>query len=212
MTFRPSPALPQPDFLRPARREGGLAWLACVSALLVLGVATVDAWAAWQAHQQAQSSLLHSQRQAVELARAPSAVKPNQVSGVGAAPPSAAQAWLQRLQRPWPAIWAASEAASIAGITWQSLDLRDTGQLRLQGQAADAGPALEASRALRQQTQAGRSVWRDVVVARIDRQDGGQRFEIQARLNDPEASASAGAGAAPAPGAADRRAARPAQP
>lgn len=208
MNFHPAPALPQPDFLRPARREGGLAWLVCISALLVLGVAAVDAWAAWQARQQAQSSLLHSQRHAVAQARAPSAVKPNQVPGAGAAPPSAAQTWLQRLQRPWPAIW----AASIAGITWQSLDLRDTGQLRLQGQAADAGPALEAGRALRQQTQAGRSVWCDVVVARIDRQDGGQRFEIQARLNDREASASAGAGAAPAPGAVDRRAARPAQP
>lgn len=208
-------ALPRPDFLRPARREGGLAWLACASALLVLGVASVDAWAAWQARQQAQDSLLQrQQRQAAEQARAPSALKPGLAPPAGVATASVAQAWLQRLQRPWPAIWAASESASIEGIAWQSMDLRDNGQLRLRGQAAAAGSALEASRVLRGQTQAGRSVWREVLVARIDRQGLGQQFEIQARLNSPDEPAPAGnsAGPTPATGASERRSARSARP
>ena len=212
MTRPLAPALPQPDFLRPARRAGGLAWLACASALLVLGLAAVDAWAAWQARQQAQDKLLRSQRQAVELARARSAVKLPQSPGAGAAPPSVSLAWLQRLERPWPAIWAASEGASSQGMAWQSLDLRDNGQLRLQGQAADTGPALEAGRQLRGQALSGRSLWREVVVARIDRQGSGQHFEIQARLNGPAEPASTGDRPAPGPGAADRRTARPARP
>ena len=212
MSLRRAPALPRPDFLRPVRREGGLAWLACISAALVLGVAAVDAWAAWQARQQAQDSLLQSQRLAVDRARARSAVRPTPAQVAGAATPSPSRAWLQRLARPWPAIWAASEAASVEGIAWQSLDLRDTGQLRLQGQATEAGPALEAGRVLRAQAQAGRSLWREVVVARIDRQDRGQRFEIQARLNNADEPASSGASPARGPDTADRRAARPARP
>ena len=216
MSRRLLAALPQPDFLRPARREGGLAWLACASALLVLGVASADAWAAWQAHQQAQDSLLHSQRQADERARTRRAAKPGQAASASTASPSVAGAWLQRLERPWPAIWAASEAASeagsIGGIAWQSLDLRDNGQLRLQGQAAAAGSALEAGRLLRGQAQAGRSVWRDVVVARIDQQRTGQQFEIQASLNSPVQAAGSGDRPAPAPGATDPRSARPARP
>lgn len=212
MTLRLASALPRPDFLRPARREGGLAWLACASALLVLGVASVDAWAAWRARQQAQGRLLQSQRQAVEQARARSAAIPGPAPSAGATSPSAARAWLQRLERPWPVIWAASEAASVEGIAWQSLDLRDNGQLRLQGQAVAAGPALQAGHLLRGQAQAGRNVWREVVVARIDRQDGGQRFEIQARLNSPGAPPSSGDQAAAGPGSADPRPARPARP
>lgn len=214
MNLRLAPALPRPDFLRPARHEGGLAWLACASALLVLSTASTDAWAAWQARQQAQDSLLQRQRQAVEQARALSALKPGLAPAAGAAPASAAQAWLQRLQRPWPAIWAASEGASIEGIAWQSLDLRDNGQLRLQGRAAAAGSALDAGLVLRGQAQAGRSVWREVVVARIDRQGLGQHFEIQARLNGAEDPAPAGTGAGPAQatGADDLGATRPASP
>jgi len=186
---------PRPDFLRPARRPGRLAWAACATTLAVLAVAALEAHGAWAARQAATGRLARAERAA--SATGPIAAAPPQrpSSAAGAAATATATAtaadrrqadarqWLLRLARPWPAVWAAGEVAALDGIRWLGLDLGERGQLRLDGLAPDATQVLDAAQALRAQPQAGgTAVWRDVVVARIDRTPEGQRFEISAQL------------------------------
>jgi len=204
------PAVPRPDFLQPARGIGALPWAATATGLLVLGLAALDAQGAWQTRQRALDRLARAQAPA-------STVVARSVGGASAAsagrlpaPPSGdrmpagdrpaeARRWLQRLARPWPAIWAASEVAGADNIAWQGLDLGETGRLRLDGLARETHQALDAAQALRAQHHDGVPLWRDVVVARIDRQADGQRFEIGAQLAGSATPLAAAATTRPAP-------------
>lgn len=168
-----TPRLPQPDFLRPVRRPGRLAWAACVTGWLVLAVAALDSQQAWQDRASALDRL--------SRARQPSALPP--ASSQPAASPGLVQArhWQQRLATPWPAIWQASEVASVGGISWLALRLDARGGLQLDGQATDARAALAAAQALRDQHGAGGMLWRDVVLTRVEKTPEGQRFELVAQ-------------------------------
>ncbi len=178
---RVTPRLPQPDFLRPVRRPGRLAWAACVTGGLVLAVAALDSQQAWQDRAQA----LHRLAQA----RQPSA--PPLAADTPAARPggSTARHWQQRLASPWPAVWLASETASTGGVAWLGLAHGERGLLQLDGVATDAGAALAAAQALRDQRDAGSALWRDVLLTRIEKTPDGQRFEIVAQRAGPPGAA-----------------------
>lgn len=155
---------PQPDFLRPARGPHPLAWVACITALAVLGVASVDAWQAWQ-------------EQAAPLpAVAVRTAAPATPSRADVEARRSLQQAVLRLERPWPAAFEALEAVDTPGVAWLALEIGDGGRLRLQGQAADAGAAIRAADALRRQ-----GPWRDALLGRMDAAAGAAlRFEITA--------------------------------
>lgn len=183
------PRLPQPDFLRPVARPGALAWAWLATALLVLGAAGLEAREAWLDRQQALLRL-DSARQRVAAAADAAARPAAGQAAPGAERTAAARHWLARLARPWPALWAANEsAAATAGtIRWLGFELDEAGQLRLNGLAGDALAPQAASEALRQQQHQGDALWRDVMLAGIERAPEGQRFEILARLADGPAA------------------------
>lgn len=197
-------ALPQPDFLRPVARPGWLAWAWCATALLVLAVSAADSLAAWQARQQAQDRLARTQptppRTGLPPARAGTAQPPSPRSADQARLAEAAR-WQQQLALPWPAVWAASEAAP-GSVQWLLLDHGSAAGLRLAGLVQAPADADAAAAALRLQQQAGRPVWQGVALAAVERAPDGLRFELVARL----ASHDAGTAAAPS-SQADRPAA-----
>lgn len=199
-----NPRLPAPDFLRPVRRPGLLAWAWCITGLLVLAAAALDGGAAWSARQQALEQRATAQRRTDRLpaAAAPAvdaaaagagpalSPAPRQAPGLGTAAPidgrrAEAQRWLQRLAHPWPQVWAASEAASVSGVAWLGLEHGERGTLRLAGLAADAGAAFGAAQALREATGSGGARWRDVVLTRIEKVPDGLHFELSAQLAEP---------------------------
>jgi len=155
---------PRPDFLRPARGPHPLAWLACATAFAVLGVATLDAWNAWQEQQ---------------TPPVPAAVRatPTAPSRADAEARRSLQQAVARLDRPWLQSFAALDAIDTPGIAWLALEIGDGGHLRLQGQAADARTAMAAAESLRQQ-----GVWRDTLLGRMDAAaaGGALRFEVSA--------------------------------
>ncbi len=156
---------PQPDFLRPVRGPHRLAWAACAAALLVLGVAGVDALQAYDARAEAQ--ILATQRARPAARPAPKPDSPAR---------RATRQALAQLQRPWPQALAAVESVQLPGVFWLSLEVGDQGSLRLEGQAPDAASALAAAEALRADP-----LWREVLLARMEAAaTGGQRFALQA--------------------------------
>lgn len=169
--------LPQPDFLRPVRRPGRLAWAACASALLVLAVAALHNHQAWQDRALSLHRLADAQQR---INQRPAALRPAESRSTDNRQAEAGR-WLTRLAHPWPAIWSASEAASVGGISWLGLAYGERGSLQLDGQALDAGAALAAAQALRDQRHAGSAMWRDVALTRIEKTPDGQRFEIVAQ-------------------------------
>ena len=176
------PQLPQPDFLQPVARPGALAWAWLATGLLVLGAAGLEAREAWLDRTQALVRLDDAGRRA---ARAAAPVVPTTARPGPAADRAAeAQRWLQRLARPWPAVWAAAEIATppAESLRWLGMELTESSMLRLSGQADDAATAQAAAQALRQQQHQGAALWHDVVLASIERLPEGQRFEIVARL------------------------------
>ena len=170
--------LPQPDFLRPVRQPGWLAWAACASALLVLAVAALDSHQAWLDRAGSLARLAGAQQR---IKQRPAAQRPAEARSTDNRP-AEARRWLTRLAHPWPVIWSASEVASVGGISWLGLAHSERGLLQLDGQALDAGAALAAAMALRDQRHKGAALWRDVVLTRIEKTPDGQRFEIVAQL------------------------------
>lgn len=154
---------PQPDFLRPVRGPHPLAWLACATALAVLGVAALEAWDAWQ------------QSQAPVAAQV--ATPPPAPSRAETDTQRSLQQALARLQRRWPQHFAALDAVDVPGITWLALDIGDSDQLRLQGQASGSAAAFAAADQLRRQP-----LWRAALLGRMDTPAPGAalRFEISA--------------------------------
>jgi Tfp pilus assembly protein PilN len=156
---------PQPDFLRPVRGPHQLAWAACATALVVLGLASVDALQAFDARDQAQALATQRTRPVVRARPAPDT--PAQ---------RAKQQALAQLQRPWPQALAALESVQVPGVSWLALDVGEQGTLQLEGLAPDAASALAAAEALR-----AAPIWRAVLLARMDAApSGGQRFAFQA--------------------------------
>jgi hypothetical protein len=192
------PRLPQPDFLRPVARPGALAWAWLATGLLVLGAAGLEAREAWLDREQALLRLDGARHRIAAAAAAPARPAAD-LPAPSAERAAQARRWLARLARPWPAVWAANEnaAAEAGAIRWLGFELNEAGQLRLSGLAGDALMPQAATEALRLQQHLGDALWRDVVLAGIERVPEGQRFEILARLVDrPDATPT------PAPGAA----------
>ncbi len=157
-----------PDFLRPTRRPHRLAWASCGTALLVLGVAALEARDAAEALAQAERA----------------ATRPLEPVPPGAPPappadPAAQRALdeaLRRLERPWPASFHGIENIQARGLAWLSLRIDERGTLHLEGRAPDTVTALAAAQLLRRQPG-----WHDVVLGRMESTpEGVQAFEISA--------------------------------
>ena len=168
----PRAAWADADFLRPRPRVGPLAAAWFGTALLVLGVATFDALAAWQSRAQAF---------AVALPAAPLRTVVQRVAAVQNSP---AEALVRtRLAHPWRDVFLATEAPAAAGLIWLSMDHAPGTDLRLQGLASDADTVHRVAATLR-----SRPAWRQVLVSRLEKQaqgqgqGQGQAFEIAARL------------------------------
>lgn len=111
-----------PDFLAaPVRRESAAGWALAATGALALAVAVADA-GAWKPAPQAGST----------------AFLP--------APAAAGDAtWAERAAHPWGQVFAATEAASVGGVSWLRWEHDAArGGLRLSGQAAGVGEALAA--------------------------------------------------------------------
>ncbi|RVU45120.1 hypothetical protein [Rubrivivax rivuli] len=188
------------DFLQPRPRASLLAWLWLATCAGVLAVSALEAQASWQARAEAQA------RPSLAAARGMGEAAPggSRTAAREAAPPAAEAALgtlLNELQRrrahPWAAAFLASELPAVAGLRWLSMEHGATGELRLQGLAAEPGSVQRAADALRLQPH-----WQTVLVARLEAQDapapgaapgptaargtapaaGGLSFEILARL------------------------------
>ncbi|MBP6900090.1 MAG: hypothetical protein KBC73_08385 [Burkholderiaceae bacterium] len=192
------PQAPRPDFLQPVRPTPGWAWLWLLTATTVLALGLAEARQAWQDRELARSALLRLRDGPGPVAGAatasPRAVLPAPVLTAQAAE---AGRWLQRLQHPWPAVFAASEQATVEGIAWLGLAQDDSGRLQLDGLAASAEQALVAAERLRRALPAGAAGplepgWQDVLLARLEPVAEGQRFVLQARWA-PAQPAAAGA-------------------
>ncbi len=199
--------VPQPDFLRPVARPGWLAWAWCGTGLLVLAVSAADSRDAWQARQLAQDRL--ARVQAVPARTNPPAAPPgssqaNSIRSAAQARSAEANRWQQQLGLPWPAVWAASEAAP-AGVQWLLFDHGGGGGLRLAGLAQDVAAGDAAADAVRQQRHAGRPAWQGVALAAVERVRDGQRFELVAHLAMQEVGSGTGSAVDPVPAAAASR-------
>jgi hypothetical protein len=144
-----------------------LARVGCGVALLVLGLAAVDAW-------QARAEWLAARD---EPERRPSArLLADGPRVVDSAERRAVRQTLAQLSRPWPEAMAGVEAVDVVGVAWLALDVGENGQVRMEGQAPDPAAALAAADALRRQ---GR--WREVLVSRMEKSpDGLLRFALVA--------------------------------
>lgn len=202
-----SQGVPQPDFLRPVARPGWLAWAWCCTGLLVLAVSAADSHAAWQARQLAQDRL--ARVQAVPARTSPPAALPgtsqaNSLRSAAQARRAEADRWQQQLALPWPAVWAATEAAP-AGVQWLLFDHGDAGGLRLTGLAQDLAAGDTVADAVRQQRHAGLPAWQGVALASVERVPDGQRFELVAHLARQGTGRGTGSAVDPAPAAAASR-------
>ena len=146
------------DFLHPSPRVSALGWAWLGTALLVLGVAALDASSAWQARAQAFAVVQ------------PAAPRLNVNRPVVVVQTSPADAVLRTRQaHPWHDVFLATEAPAAAGLVWLSMDHAPGGELRLQGLAADADTVHRVANTLR-----NRPAWRQVLVSRLERQPQGQ--------------------------------------
>lgn len=160
-----------PDFLRPVRGPHRLAWAALAVAALVLGVAALDAYGAWQTRAQAQAEAAAAERTLAGAARP--AARPADTERVRGLRRVAA-----RLARPWPALFSSIEGVQLPGVAWLALEVSDSGSLRLEGQAPDAATALAAAEAMKRDP-----LWSEVLVARIEKgsaEGAAPRFVISA--------------------------------
>ena len=146
-----------PDFLRPVRGPHRLAWAALAVAVLVLGVAALDAWGAWQARAQAQAEATAAERALAGPARP--AARP-----AGTERERGVRRVAARLARPWPALFSSIEGVQLPGVAWLALEVSDSGSLRLEGQAPDAATALAAAEVMKRDP-----LWSDVLVSRIEK-------------------------------------------
>lgn len=153
------------DFLQPLPRTSALAWAWLAVSLLVLGVAGLDARAAWLARSEAQAE----GRALVERAAAPRLVQ-----AVAQSPAEAALR--QRLAHPWREVFLASELPAAGGLAWLTLEHQIGGDLRLQGVAPAGEPVQRAAASLR-----ARAAWQQVLVSRLEVEGEGRSFEIVAR-------------------------------
>jgi hypothetical protein len=180
--------LPAPDFLRPVRRPGGLAWALCGIGVLVLGMGALDAHQAWEALSKTKLSASARLVRGADVSAArilptsrsvPGSPAPAPATATNAQAASAKQDEnLQRqLQHPWAEVWASSEAAARAGVVLLRFEHDSAGRLQLQGTAPDATSAQRAAQALR-----NAPLWGDVLLSRLERADNAQRFEISASL------------------------------
>jgi len=157
-----------PDFLRPTRRPHRLAWASCGTALLVLGVAALDALGAAEALAQAEHAATHAEAPVPPSAPPAPLADPAAQRGLDEA--------LHRLERPWPASFQGIENIQARGLAWLALRIDEKGTLHLEGQAPDTVAALAAAQLLRRQPG-----WRDVVLGRMESTpEGVQAFEISA--------------------------------
>lgn len=177
---------PQPDFLHPVRPTPGWAWLWLATSVTVLALGLAEAHQAWQDRELARAALQRLQAGPTESSR-PAAVAAAAPRTATARPAASAATestlWLQRLQQPWPAVFAATEQASVEGIAWLGLVQDDSGRLQLDGLAASAEQALVAAERLRRAGSPGSAgdAWQDVLLARLEPAADGQRFVLQAR-------------------------------
>jgi hypothetical protein len=167
-------AAPAPDFLRPVRGPHGLAWLLCAAALVGLVLAVLDAHRTWQERAEALAQRDDAVGR-VERLRAMSNLLP-------AAPAKARDDAWPLLAHPWLAVFQSVEAASLANVRWLAFEHGVDGALRLEGQTADAGAALQVADALQ-----ASPLWHEVGLSRIERSDTAatsQRFDLKARRAD----------------------------
>jgi hypothetical protein len=150
-----------PDFLQPLPRAGAVVWGGLAVSLLVLGLAGLDAHAAWLARNEALALVV------------PRAV-PAALKAIAFNPADAALQ--QRLAHPWREVFLASELPAGGGLIWLNMEHQIGGDLRLQGVAPAAEPVQRAAAALR-----SRPVWRQVLVSRLETEAQGLSFEIVAR-------------------------------
>lgn len=170
----PRVAPPQPDFLQPRRALHPASWLILALAGAAALLAAVDARQAWQQRAQALQQV-EDARQRLDRAQAAARRPAPRAAPSRNDPPVL-------LDHPWRDVFLAVEGASVPGIHWLAFEHDVEGSLRLEGETADAGAALQATEALR-----GMPGWRDVGLNRLERSDspgGGQRFDIKARRTD----------------------------
>lgn len=174
------------DFLRPVPGPARAALLVLALAGTLLAGAALDAR---QAHAERAQALavvpVASPRE--PSVRPRDTARPLGASGAPGAPGAGAgteQAALERrLDHRWDQVFAASERATRAGVTWLSLAHESGSELRLQGLAAHRGAALAAAAALRREAGFER-----VVLARVEAAaEGGvgERFELVAQAAHP---------------------------
>jgi hypothetical protein len=156
------PRWPRPDFLDDAhaRPRRGRALFA-IGGVLALCAAAQYAW--WQ---QSEFDRLTQPAPAAQRSAARAAAAPR-----GAAPSAdvearrAANRVVAALDHPWGTVLATLESATPSGVQWLSLDhIQASGELRLEGDAVDAGAALGIVDRL-----AARPGWLDVVLVRWQR-------------------------------------------
>jgi len=168
----PSTALPAPDFLRPQRRVHPLSWLLLVAACGAALVGVLDVRMAWQDRSLALRQVEDAQQRLARARSSPAADKPR-AAARSRDDPSALLAY------PWQEVFLGVEAASVAQVRWLSFEHGIDGQLRLEGETADAAGALRAAEAL--QATPG---WSEVGLSRLERADASgsaQRFDLKAR-------------------------------
>jgi hypothetical protein len=168
----PGIALPAPDFLRPQRRVHRLSWLFLLVACGAALAGALEVRRAWQDRSLALQQVEAAQ-QRLARARSSPAMDTPRAAARSRDDPSAL------LGYPWQQVFLGVEAASVAQIRWLAFEHGTDGQLRLEGETADAAGALRAAEAL--QTTPG---WSEVGLSRLERADASgsaQRFDLKAR-------------------------------
>jgi hypothetical protein len=187
---------PRPDFLAGPPRQPLLAWLFALGGAAALVLASYSAWSMHAAFERATPAGTNvSAARAVTGSRAADAMP----SSEGDADSRRAALRLSAaISYPWGAALASLEASTPAGVQWLVLDLSiESGEIRLEGQAADASSALRVVDSF-----GARPGWRDIALVRLQRADareGGAtssalRFAIEARLDPTSLAAAADPG------------------
>jgi hypothetical protein len=176
---------PQPDFVSRPSQTSVLAWWCAATGLIVLALTSGDLLAV-RADAAEHSARLAKASQRI-AAMKPSAAAAARPSGPpdDAALRSAVQ-MASRLDHRWGELLAAVEASTPEGVQWLRFEHdSERPELRLEGQASDVAPVLQAVAEL-----SARVGWSDVVLVRLQADDAhdaaggraGLRFEIAARV------------------------------
>ena len=176
----PARGLHTANFLQPQRGVHRLAKPAAATALLVAGLAGGDAFEAWNTRADAQQALARATLQAAQRPATRAAAPHRHASGATTAA-LAAPTQANRLNRPWPQVFAALDAKPPPGVAWLGLQVADSGALRLQGLAPTTAAALAMADALGQQR--GLAA---VAPGRLESSPGGMtQFDVQAQAAPP---------------------------